>query len=915
MPGALLAQTTSFIGREAEIAELRRLLEEDHRLLTVLGPPGVGKTRLALHFARSESSGAWLCDVTEATDVDGVCAALAETLGVSASEGEDEDVVAHLGAALASRGDALIVLDNFEQLVPVAAETIGAWIQAAPEARFMVTSRERLRLPGEVVLDLEPLGVPDADRADAGAEAVQLFIDRARAVRSGWEVSDEDLLAISRLVRELDGLPLAIELAAARARVLGPAQLLAKLTERLELLRDQGGSGRWPALRAALDWSWDLLGPWERAALAQCAVFRGGFGIDAAEAVLDLTDHDGPPPVLDAMQSLCDRSLVRTRELRDLPGELRFALYASVREYANEQLDDQTRTAAERRHADYYLGWAEGKIGASPSPADYARLAAEHENLSAVLERGISSAADTAGVESALRAALALEPLSSTRGPQRQRLGLLDAALAAAGEDPIDDTLAARALVARAAARHRLGMADDSRADLILARERAGDAPALLAAIDTQRGTVDYETGERAEAREAFERACERAEAIGDHGLLGRALAGLGKSWRSQPDRARELLERAQRELERANDQRRAADVIAQLGEVDSRAGDLRSARSRYERALTVYREIRDARGQGIALVNLAALDQEEGLLDRASRNYDAGVQLLGANGDVLARALHQLYQGTCYHERGLLEDARECYEDALEVFRRVRSDLHQSQALGHLAVIDATEGRIEEAAHKLDEATPKVAQANTATSMAAISLQRGHLDLARGRAAAEAGDLDQAREHWKSAAARLKVARHAQDNAGLVLTDRSQDLRGVIRLLGAAVGEAPPWEGRAQTEDGAGVPDDALVVATTGRWFRPPGGERVDIRRRGAIRRLLERLAELRGSEPGTALDREQLLEVGWPGEIVQPEAGARRVHTALWTLRKLGLRDVLLSRDDGYLLDPAVPIVRGDE
>ena len=292
----------AFVGRKAELLALAHTLESGARLINVVGAGGSGKTRLVRRYARAWlgdwPGGVWFCDLCEARTHDGILFAVATALGVPLKGG---DAVAQLGRAIAARGRCLVVLDNFEQVAGLAPATLGPWLDGTTEAAFVVTSRERLHLPGERLLPLEPLAL--------ASEAVDLFEVRGRAHRPDFAVVADNRAAIEEVVRLLDGLPLAIELAAARLRVLSPAQLVRRLHDRFSVLGGaSGAAARQATLRAAIDWSWQLLLPWEKAAFAQCSVFEGGFTLASAEAVLDLAPWPDAPPAVDAVQSLVDKS-------------------------------------------------------------------------------------------------------------------------------------------------------------------------------------------------------------------------------------------------------------------------------------------------------------------------------------------------------------------------------------------------------------------------------------------------------------------------------------------------------------------------------------------------------------------------------------------------------------------------------
>ncbi|HVE81609.1 MAG TPA: AAA family ATPase, partial [Myxococcales bacterium] len=397
-------ERSSFIGRAADLAALGELFSAGARLVTVVGPPGIGKTRLALEYVRQQGPGlldrgeAWFCDLSSAADVHGICAALGSALQVRLTSDTVEQTVQQLGRALSARGDALLVLDNFEQVASLAASTLGPWLELCPSARFLVTSRETLPLLQGQTYELRPMALPDRDEDAPASEAVQLFVERARRARPGFQLFPPDLPAISTVVRELDGLPLAIELAASRMGILSVQQLQSRLPARFALLADAkraaAGSGPGPGaaltaassrqqtLEGAIRWSWRLLAERDQQALARCSVFRGGFTLEAAEAVL------GPEmPALDTLQSLRDRSLLVSGDPSELPGENRFALLNSIREYAGHRLEELgDRALAESRHTEYFLDLGHklaAQLEERPELKSLRRLQVEADNLTA----------------------------------------------------------------------------------------------------------------------------------------------------------------------------------------------------------------------------------------------------------------------------------------------------------------------------------------------------------------------------------------------------------------------------------------------------------------------------------------------------------------------------------------------------
>jgi predicted ATPase len=353
----LPAPASRFIGREREKSIVRDLLTgTDARLVTLVGAGGIGKTRLALEVGsglRSKFDGVVMVALEEVSSADLVVSSMASALGIPESPGHALlDVVINY---LRTRR-MLLIIDNFEHVV-AAAGVLGQLITQTDQVMLLVTSRERLRISGERVVDVPSLDVPgavDSDEVLRRADAVELFIDRARAAGSDLDLDHGQLEIIAEICRRLDGIPLAIELAASRAKVVGPEELLRRLDRRLSFLT--GGPRDLPerqqTLHSTIAWSHDLLDHSQRRLFARLGVFAAGFSLQAAETVCA---DDAAPPILDGIASLVDKSLVRTED--PLHGQPRFTMLQVVRDFAMEQLDALGETERLRRaHADYYQG-------------------------------------------------------------------------------------------------------------------------------------------------------------------------------------------------------------------------------------------------------------------------------------------------------------------------------------------------------------------------------------------------------------------------------------------------------------------------------------------------------------------------------------------------------------------------------
>jgi predicted ATPase len=370
-PTNLPQQLTTFVGRDEEISDVAQALDEV-RIVTLTGVGGVGKTRLAVQTAAELlpkfPAGVWLCELGLLSDGAGIPDLVATTLSVPQRPGEtlSDSII----AALRDR-ETLLVLDNCEHLIAGAARLVDAITRSCPRVRVLATSREGLALRGERLMLVRSLAVPDDDsRVDAliESEAVRLFVDRASEVRGGFEATAENAVAIAQICRRLDGIPLAIELAAARTRMMAPGEIARRLDERFRLLT--GGSRtaveRHQTLRAAVDWSYALLDADEQALLDGLGVFAGGFTLEAAETVAVGTSE---LDVLDRLGQLVDKSLVVVEG--DADGGTRYRLLETIRQYALERLDASgDGDVVRRRHAECYIAFAERVQAAIPGPVD-----------------------------------------------------------------------------------------------------------------------------------------------------------------------------------------------------------------------------------------------------------------------------------------------------------------------------------------------------------------------------------------------------------------------------------------------------------------------------------------------------------------------------------------------------------------
>ncbi|MDP6946544.1 MAG: AAA family ATPase, partial [Myxococcota bacterium] len=400
------------------------LMTEGARLITLTGTGGIGKTRLAREFGARHGArlpgGTLFVDLADAATVDQLCLRIAATLGVPLS---GDDPVGKIGATIDGLGASVVILDNFEQLVETAHSAVSRWVEMASSAHFIVTSRELLRVTGEHTLEIAPLDLPGTTQKDpallAANPCVALFVDRAKAVVPAFQLDASNAEAVVTIVRRLEGIPLALELAAERLRLFEPDELCERLVERFRLLRGRRRdvSERHGTLRATIDWSWDLLQPWQQAAMSQCSVFAGGATARALEAVIDLSAWPQAPWLEDVIQSLLDKSILTRTERR-------LRMYESVREYASERLAeaaerDPISAATATRHAEFFatLGTPAyiTSLNTSRGLERLDRLVAEMDNLQAAL----AGAMEARDVSSAASLASAIIAVTDRKGPYR----------------------------------------------------------------------------------------------------------------------------------------------------------------------------------------------------------------------------------------------------------------------------------------------------------------------------------------------------------------------------------------------------------------------------------------------------------------------------------------------------------------
>jgi predicted ATPase/tRNA A-37 threonylcarbamoyl transferase component Bud32 len=737
-PNNLPAALTSFVGRRAEVARVAARLAEV-RLLTLTGAGGLGKTRLAVEVASevlaAYPDGAFLVELAPLADPALVAQQMLAALGVAETEApETEGDAAHgrpaaarplarLVAELMTRR-ALLLVDNCEHLIEGCASVVDTLLRACPNLRILATSREPLRVPGETTWRVEPLSTPDPEKLppvdELGEyEAVGLFVERAAAAAPGFRLTPANAAAVATVCAMVDGIPLAIELAAARTTVLTVEQIARRLDDRFRLL--SGGSRTLPdrhqSLRAAIDWTYDALSGPEQTLFRRLSAFSGGFSLEAAERVAP-DESLGEPDVLELLSSLVDKSLV----VSDGVETGRYRMLETLRQYGADRLETAGEAPAlEHRHLEWALALAEEArphLGRSEGPSRLAALEADHDNLRAALDT-----AAEAGGEKLSRLVVALGPFWRTRGyleegrawvevalsprdgaPAGLRQGVLAEAGALAShqgdfkiarawfeeslglaEEGADTTGAIQAREGLARVLSVLG--DNTRArslhdENLSARRRAGDQ---LGVAESLLDLVPFVADEEsvASGRELLAESVAILRTLDQPATLARALTRWGqRSQGEDPVKARAALEEALALHERLGDRLGMADALGALANLEQVQANFAEAHELFERVLAIRRESGNRANLANALYRMAQLTQYREDHAGSRRLFLEAIEVAAQIGDTHGEANALEGLGSLYMFEGDFASARPYLERALGLVR-ARGDRNcEQQAL-----------------------------------------------------------------------------------------------------------------------------------------------------------------------------------------------------------------------------------------
>lgn len=700
--GNLPPGTAKLIGRDRELTELLGLLGGETKLVTLTGAAGIGKTRAALGAALlaqgAYRAGAWLVDLGEERDIEGICKQTGKALGVDLTRGEPLQRIAHAlqGRTRARNGRLLLLLDNCDRCRDAVLEALSVWQQAAPEVVALATCRSMLGAPVEKAYPLRPLEMPrrkqtarigpvdeSTMRSLATTPAVALFVARARERNPGFEITAENADAIGQLCVRLDGLPLALELAAARAKVLTPQQMLQRLSQRFALLRDQRGASRQSTLQGAIGWSWELLTPAERSTLAQLSVCRGGFFLELAEQVVDLSAFPDAPMTMDIVESLHDKSLLESQDYPRLDGERRFWMYESIRAFAQEQLAlqgamEQTVKRWRAALTEYVRNiWKAQDTGLLDQHR--LRLQLEAEALAEVSRAGHDDVACWAGLIAG--STLTRQGAVSTSkgllervygmcppGELRDRAAVV-LAMATVYTDPATAENLLRAVSREspqyAEALIALGHTYQNRGNGLKMHEVMDEVaklpqhtPRQKAQLHAGRGNACVMTGELDDAMQHYETALAAAEGLGDNMLTGQIIGNLGVIHNMRGDRERAIAEfnRALDLMQSQGHQLAESYWLVNLGVVFLQTGKLPEAERHLKRALMLGRENGLREVESTTLSTLSQIEELRGNMPRALEMAEQAYKMDEDIGNARAQATHLSHLMQLRYKLGMRE-------------------------------------------------------------------------------------------------------------------------------------------------------------------------------------------------------------------------------------------------------------------
>ena len=747
----------AFIGRSDVFTSLEDARLGGERLITVVGAGGSGKTRVCMEYGAATNNswrgGVWCCELAEAKSLQDVLVAMSNAIDLPLTGGEP---LVQLGDALSSKGRALMILDNFEQILTLAPIVLGYLVDRCKECTFLITSRIPLGFHGEHVIELGALELPrDRNLTEAKrSSAVALFVARAKEASRRFELDDSNAATVCELVGLLDGLPLALELAASRVRVMQPAKMLRRLERRFDLLRStrRDLDPRQATLRATIDWSWDLLDRKGKVALAQLSVFEGGFSLSAAEEVLDLSCFSPRPYVVDVLEGLVRRSLI-TR-VSDTSNEVRFSMLVSLHAYASEKLEtlrdwieepskewaSDLQERVNRTHGEVYArlgrrGALERlhRMGGGPR---WRSLKRERDNLNVALSR----ARARQDYETATLCALAIGAMVELLGPFHL------------AEELFDGLLERRPRLASLTGRARLcyGVLSWMAGENQVAKTHQQEAVDLAIEIGDWHleaeatyslGVLTGELGETQRALELLERASDIAAEKGLERVLARSFMNRGilLQHRGEFDECARLYERARQLAANIGDQGTEGVIYSNIGVLAFARGRLEESRRALERSVELSRAANARRVEAAVIGNLAFLALQQERFEDAERGLERSLELARELGNKRTEGIVLGNLADLHRRLERFEDARQGLEDARVIAEHLEDQRWLAYWEFQIGEVLICQERYEDAVEILDTS---IARFEDVQESERIARARS----ARGRALAYLGDLDAAR-------------------------------------------------------------------------------------------------------------------------------------------------------------------------
>jgi predicted ATPase/class 3 adenylate cyclase len=709
----LATRLNDFIGRGEERDGIIDALQQTDGFVTLLGAGGIGKTRLAQEIGRQTlglwPGGVWFADLSNAGNSEQMHKQLGKSIGARPHEGDNTKAICE---ALKAKGECLVILDNVEQLVDDLAASIKVWLHQIPRVRFLLTSRERLKIEGEHAYFLKPLSKQDA---------IDLFVRRAKKCRAGFEINSGNRADVEAIVEKLDCVSLAIELAAARIRVMSPARILSRLNERFEFLQNpqQEISERQATLGGVIDWSWKLLAPWEKMALAQCSIFTGSFTLEAGEAVVDVASWSQAPWFLDIFQALQDKSLVFMEKSPN--GENRFFMFESVRLFALNKLstpnaiidddgisqtDERAFNFVARRFVNHYAKFGReqwlNQLNQREAELKLQRLGEELGNLMTAMNRALVDG----NQESACLNFFAAASVLKTKGQAEQIMELGQLILRQPRIDPINRL---RVQIIRASAlritgqMHRANIATN----WILATAEKCEEPRWYAEALLEAAQLRIEEGKQ----EVAERYLELAEKI----------------------------------FIKLNSPVGAARALTMLGKALIQHGEHQLAAVTLERSLFITREHCDRLGEASTLLQMGILNMRQERLVQTRPYIDQAQDIFELAGHLPGKMKCLFSRGELYYEERRIDLAMAALDEALEISQTLQSPQWEASILGLMGAASLVMKDLYGARIKLERAEAILEPLKTPHRFTFILAYRGELDRLTGEPSKAWHRLDEA--------------------------------------------------------------------------------------------------------------------------------------------------------------------------